>query len=384
MSSAKLLQSKILQLNGFTFYNNIKLILYNMRGLLNDSADNASQVQLRHIEKVHFQIEVSNRTLIDKLIFYAIEKGGTCHEDSEGRVYLFYPVLRKGIDKHQELCLIHETGCDLSDKISYHNGQDELKVTGNIIYAHHSEQSGPQFNQQDDDSEKVTFIILDNFKSKSDKKSAAIVQRASTFSKQSKSSLHFADSDTDMKSMDAAICEMCKILKKKNKKSMDFMSLILAIPIMFPKALGLLCNTLFYYWLVTDNGSFGTTTEVFIYIGFLIATILQDYTLITFLIKTAEASENFCVKLFAYILLLALGPLQVAISYWQFKNSHYDPVYQKHLIWNIVVAAIIAALMYYILKRVNWEDEQEKKLSNFLKFSFKNRKQRRKLAEQNQ
>ncbi|TNV71809.1 hypothetical protein FGO68_gene10364 [Halteria grandinella] len=153
---------------------------------------------------------------------------------------------------------------------------------------------------------------------------------------------------------------------------------------MFPKALGLLCNTLFYYWLVTDNGNFGTTTKVFIYIGFLIATILQDYTLISFLMKKNEATEKLLVQILTVIFMLAIGPLQVAISYQLFKASKYDPVYKTHLIWNVVVAALIAVLLTYLAKLSEWEVEQDKKVSNFLKFSFKNRRQRRQLAEQNQ
>ncbi|TNV77461.1 hypothetical protein FGO68_gene9896 [Halteria grandinella] len=99
---------------------------------------------IKHVEKVHIQIEIDNKQIIELLTSKAIERGGSIHEDNRGRQYLFYPLLSNGNDDFAALCLIHEKDCYLKDRISYHNGEEELEMYG-ILYFREQHFNAPWF-----------------------------------------------------------------------------------------------------------------------------------------------------------------------------------------------------------------------------------------------
>ncbi|TNV77494.1 hypothetical protein FGO68_gene10675 [Halteria grandinella] len=358
-----------------------------MRSLINEETQNDILIQepkereeqeqqdrFNHVEKVHYQIEVDDAVFIDRLIAYASKNNGCSpYEDSQGRKYIFYPVYRKKGSQQMEMCLVHETGCDLKDRISYFNGEDSLKVSGKIIYVGY-----PKKLQQVTDIQGQNlknFIVFDNFQDAiNDKATKPQIKALSNH----KIPYYITNSETELMSVNQALSAICTLLKKENQQSIIKSRYVFAALIFYLLFLGVFTNALLYFYLVMERyqWDFKLISKILIYLGFLIVVCIQDAVVLGSVAKLSDVSNKCLEKMFQLLIVILVafkGLVLEGLSIWKLVKVFQSDPMTSNLNILIPIGCLIAPIPFSILvtrliEKDTWESDRKKKINNFKKF----------------
>ncbi|TNV77633.1 hypothetical protein FGO68_gene7178 [Halteria grandinella] len=329
----------------------------------------------KHVDKVHFQLEVNDPSLIDKLTVFAIRNGGSKHEDGQGKKYLFYPVYRQDTREDKELCLLHEVGCDLKDRIAYYNGRDFMEVYGRIHYANFAGGQYVRHQSHQVEGEFKKFMILDNLKAEDKDSVQEIIKQA----KLSKEVLYYTHSDKDLDYIDFVICDMCRHIHEVDRQGYQS-AFTKAIVMFYFALLGVFCNALVYFYLLMQayDWEFKTIWLIAIYIGFIIAVCVQE-TIIIFGINMIGRSinkEDASMDTTFFIIEIKCL-ISVIIVVWELIYTIQNgSINLKQYIWYTVSCAVIPVLItiitYCIFQRYTSKKAKVDKNKAFMKFKLKN------------
>ncbi|TNV77395.1 hypothetical protein FGO68_gene12961 [Halteria grandinella] len=344
---------------------------YQVEGTLNETlVQRDINIIMRHVEKVHYQIEVDDVTFIDKLASLLAERGGLLYYDEQGKKYLFYLVKSK---ETQEMCLLHEQGCNLKDKISYNSGQEELSVTGMIHYQNLLYGSLNQNLEIQQVSSVRNFLIADNLPFDNNAVRNQVTQNYQKIKKQFKAPYYFINTDISLESADLAFSEIGKILKNANEQTTGIFSTDnAAIILVNMLSIGILSNSLLCFWLImeTQDWDFKIYWQILIYIGFIIATLVGEVLIFAALINLYAKFENVFTAILLGAILFLIGPVETGLFIWKLVTSIQNPAYSQYL-WSLITFVIqipVCFFIYWGVKSKTWNEEANARILQYKKF----------------
>ncbi|TNV77549.1 hypothetical protein FGO68_gene1743 [Halteria grandinella] len=326
----------------------------------------------RHVEKVHYQIEVDDVSFIDKLASLLAERGGLLYYDEQSKKYLFYLVISK---KTQEMCLLHEQGCNLEDKIAYNSGQVQLKVTGMIHYQNVHNGKPNHISEIQQVPSVRDFLIADNQPFDNDAIRNQVKQNYQKIKNKFKAPFYFISTDISLESVDLAFSEIGKILKNANELSTPiFSDDNIGITVLNMFFIGVLSNTLLCFWLLMEayNWDFKIYWQILIYIGFFIAIIVAEGLIIAALAKLNEKFDNIFTQIILYAFGILIGPTELGLLIWKLVTIIQNPplAYSQYL-WSLITFAIqipVCFFIYWAVKSLEWDEEANARILQYKKF----------------
>ncbi|TNV77511.1 hypothetical protein FGO68_gene11794 [Halteria grandinella] len=262
----------------------------------------------RHVEKVHYQIEVDDASFLDKLSLQALINGGSIHQDGQGKKYLFYPIQREG---EQEMCLLHEKDCNFKDKISYIHGESELQVRGKIFYQKN------RYSKSNIDlqvsREFRNFIIVDNCLIDNVLINFDVTQQYQIISKKFNAPIYLINSVTSMESVDKAFLEIVNILQPPRINS-SFCGNLLFLIFFNLMIIGMIAiaQIIFWYLMDANDWKFNVYYQVLIILGCIIAAFI-GLIIAVFGVMSIGRNSNILSGMAFVCLVILLGPIMIGL-----------------------------------------------------------------------
>ncbi|TNV77588.1 hypothetical protein FGO68_gene13938 [Halteria grandinella] len=313
----------------------------------------------KHVEIVHFQIEVENKHIIDMLTQKAMENGGSLHQDGKGRQYLFYPVLTKGKNEIAGLCLIHDKDCDLKGRIAYFHGEEELAMYGKIYYREQSF-NNPSF--QDQRLNLRNFLIMHN-----SNQFPKNQQNKPQYYQNTKVPIFYTYSDADIED---AIAQISQILFMHKKYISDQNTTHVLLLLLYFLQIGAFSFALRQFWeqMEQDQWAHGLFMQIVYYILYMLG-----ISFIQGLIGTVIWYINVCSKsnfsVFLIILAFLVAPLS-ELSYCAEKIKDFSEFYRYHLLGIVIWSCVLPIAIYCIQSNRKVTQFNQNIKNNRLKFKL--------------
>ncbi|TNV77493.1 hypothetical protein FGO68_gene6222 [Halteria grandinella] len=327
-----------------------------------------------HTEKINYAFTVTDPHFLELIEMHAIQEGGSSYLDEDEKKYIFYPCI---MESGKEIVVIAEQGCHYYTKVAWHDGKEPKHQCDQIkYYAKPSMIDEREYVQYPEFEICYVAIYAKNLHD-SEEITERMVQMKNDL-KNLKVSMFEID-PSKIETIDKAIIEACKLLKKqydKGKKKPLVSNYSYSFTQFF-KTIGTLTNALLYFFLVMEAKvwQFHLILQILIYIGLLFAVAVQNIVIsIVFSLCTSrEDRTEWRGHIFGT---LFTSVIVVALAIWKFvlllnENASFALAFGIHFCIYVAIAIARCAVLNYEFKKEDEEDDLAIKQAYFKTLKYR-------------